>query len=275
MVNTATCVRIALVTAAMTLGVDVTRTWAAPIFGAQVVTGVGGLFIGSDNDSIVMTYGVDTLAPISSAVSSQYGDASATASVESGALKARASASGYDFNPGPGRQPGGASAGAVFIDTFVPLSSTIATGTLVDIDFDWTLTYSMTGTGCGEVSDVYAYIQLSGFYVNGQNAGGTVRQLQDSTCNQDFELDASQFQVKIGEEFEAYVFLLVSASGVALTSTDAGNTLRLAVRPLDDYTLSTASGNDYTPSVQAVPEPTGLLAVGLGALLLRRRQARR
>lgn len=233
------------------------------IFGAQVVSTGSGPYIGFDNDFIAMTYGTDTIGPATIDIASEYGSAQASAWVDQGALRATASASGYDFVTAPFLQPGSASAGAMFVDTFVARSSTLPDGSLVDADFDWVLTYSATGTGCTERSDVYAYLSLSGFYVNGQSAGGAVRQKLDSTCDPDFELDNSTFQVRIGEEIRTEAFLLVTAQGVAWTTTDAANTLRLAVRPLGDFTFETASGNDYTPASTSVPEPGGLTALAL------------
>lgn len=245
---------------------------AAPIHWSRVyVSASAGILAGGTTSDSGKLFNIDTIAPLTATRSGapwgHSASGTAVASVADGALRASAVGTG-GLVPPNSYHSGTGQAMAWFFDTFKLESSTLAPGTAVTLQFDLELTYNLVGGGCGgNVATVYGYTTL-----NGAITAGAVRSKQDSTCDtSDFTAGTGLATGYIGQEFVAESFLSATASSFnpAFTaSANAGNTLRLVVTPLGDFTFTTSSGNTYQAS-QPVPEPAsvGLVLAGMAALV--------
>ena len=67
----------------------------------------------------------------------------------------------------------------------------------------------------------------------------------------------------VGQEFAINTYLTAAVGALTPGTADAANTLRLFLTPLDDFTLTAASGHDYSRP-RAVPGPATVVMLGLG-----------
>lgn len=229
---------------------------AEPIFWSRAFVNVGaGLFPTPITEDTGQVFATDS-GVVSASTAAEGASGAATAWVDDGALRAIASGTG---SGGPGPRIGGGTAFATFFDTIVPISTTLAHGTPVNIAFDQGLTYTLAGNGCTDTGEVLAQTVLNGAI----SFGGA--SFQDSTCDaSDFEDFTPVRQAFIGREFLVQLNLFAIGVGAFETgSADAGNTFRLFMTPLGDFSLSSASGINYSQDAN-VPEPASLLLLGTG-----------
>ena len=198
----------------------------------------------------------------------RFASAFGTAWVEDGTLHAFATGTGSYSNAFTQGLDGVALSRVTFFDTIIPVSATLAYGTPVTISFASALNYTLTGNSCTDRAQVESRTAVSGPITT-----GVVSSVRDSTCSLfDFtDFDLLTAQAVIGQEFTIQLSLSVLGFGKTGTATaDAGNSLRLFMTPLGDFSLNSASGLDYSREVAAVPEPASLGLVSIGLLAIAR-----
>ena len=240
----------------------VPRTASATlIFYSHLMTGAntcigGGAECFPDNDNTGQQLSVDTLGPLTSTTQGPTGaTATGFAEIVDGVLHASASGRG-----GAGFFEGfHAEASAIFLDTLKFESTSLPTGTLVQlawaIDLDYTLSGACDPTLQSSRSFVHARLHSFSF--------------DDDTCDAfDVNNGAGVTTVRIGDELAFQAILTVDTTGPGPASVaglaDAAHTFRFTIDPLGAFFYTTASGNSYATQTTPVPEPASLMLVGTG-----------
>jgi hypothetical protein len=146
-----------------------------------------------------------------------------------------------------------------FYDTLLLTSSTLPTGTPVELEVELDLAWTLLA-GCPlNQGVVYAGLDV----VN----GGTVAFVQDTSCSGDINMPTGILHATIGEEVPITVYLNASVGAQPGTATaDVGHTLGFFITPLGDFTYTTTSGAYYLRDA-LVPEPSLVFLFAAGVFV--------